>query len=191
MSASRIVAEPGTITGSIGVVTGKFNLSGLFAKLGLNAEYLATSDNATLDWPYQNYTPAQRESVRGTMRDIYDHFLRGVAEGRHLKVEAVDKIAQGRAWTGERAKQLGLVDELGGLDTAIARAKELAKIPASERVSLVYLPPPRSIVERILDLASGASVLVPGPALREQLAHLESLAREPVWAVLPGVPQVQ
>jgi protease-4 len=191
MSASKIVAEPGTLTGSIGVVTGKFTLRGLFDKLGLKQDYVATTENSTLDWSYQNFTPAQRESVQRTMRDIYESFLRGVAEGRHLRVEAVNKIAQGRVWTGERAKQLGLVDELGGLDTAVARARELARIPPGESVSLLYLPPPKSLFEKLLDLASAASVFGPGPSLREWLAQLDSLARQPVWAVLPGVPQVQ
>lgn len=191
MSASKIVAEPGTLTGSIGVVTGKFTLRGLFDKLGLKQDYVATAENSTLDWSYQNFTPAQRESIQRTMRDTYESFLRGVAEGRHLKVEAVDKIAQGRVWTGERAKQFGLVDELGGLDTAIARARELARIPPSESVSLLYLPPPKSLFEKLLDLASAASAFGPGPSLREWLAQLESLARQPIWAVVPGVPQVQ
>jgi len=194
MSASRIVAEPGTLTGSIGVFTGKFDVSGLFKKLGLSVDSVTTTGNSTLDWPYRHYTPAERQAVERTMRDVYQNFLAGVADGRHMKVEAVDKIAQGRVWTGERARQLGLVDELGGLHTAIARARELAKIPPSEAVSLVYLPPPRSLFERILDLTGGAQVRGgwgPGAALKEWLGRIESLAEVPTWAILPGVPWVQ
>jgi protease-4 len=191
MSANRIVAEPGTITGSIGVISGKFNLRGLYEKLGLSKDYVATTDNATLDWPFQNFTQTQRQSVLHFMHDVYRHFLEGVSEGRHMPVEAVDKIAQGRVWTGERAHQLGLVDELGGLDTAIAAAKELTHIPQSEKVSLVFLPPPKSLVEKILELLSGAGMLSPGVSPREWLEKLESMARQPVWAILPAEPQVE
>lgn len=194
MSASKIVAEPGTLTGSIGVYAGKFDLSGLFQKLGLSVDSVTTTENSTLDWPYQRFTAAQRQSVERSMRDVYENFLEGVAQGRHMKVETVDKIAQGRVWTGERARQLGLVDELGGLHTAIARARELAKIPPSESVSLVYLPPPRSLVERILDLTEGArvwGVWGQAPALKEWLGRIESLAGVSAWAILPGVPEVE
>ncbi len=191
MSANKIVAEPGTITGSIGVISGKFNLRGLYDKLGLSKGYVATTDNATLDWPFQNYTPAQREAVQRYMRDIYQNFLQGVAEGRRMQVKAVDRIGQGRVWTGERARQLGLVDELGGLDTAIAAAKELARIPQSEELTLVFLPAPKSLFDKILDLMSGAQTLSLGVSPREWLQRLESLAREPVWVILPAVPQVR
>jgi protease-4 len=191
MSANRIVAEPGTITGSIGVVGGKLNLLGLYQKLGLSKDYLATSENSTLDYPFQNFTPAQRESILKYMRDIYGNFIQGVAEGRKMKVEAVDKIGQGRVWSGERARQLGLVDELGGLDAAITAAKALAKIPASERVSLIYLPPPKSLFETIRDLLDGMGVWTRGATLRRQLEYVEALARTPAWTLLPAVPEVR
>ncbi len=191
MSANRIVAEPGTITGSIGVLTGKFNLLGLYQKLGLTKDQVTTTENSTLEYAFQNFTPAQKELIQQNMRDTYNGFLAGVAQGRHMKVADVDKIAQGRVWTGERAKQLGLVDELGGLHTAIARARVLAKIPPDETVSLVYLPPRRSWLEKLSDLAAGAEALRGTLSPRAWLAQLEALARQPVWAVLPGVPEVQ
>jgi len=103
----------------------------------------------------------------------------------------VDKIGQGRVWSGERARQLGLVDELGGLDTAIAAAKTLAKIPPSEPASLIYLPPPRSLVEKMRDLMGGMSVLGRGITLRKRLEQIETLARTPAWTLLPVVPEVQ
>ena len=190
-SADRIVAEPGTITGSIGVVTGKYNLHGLFDKLGLSEDLVATTENATLDWPFQNFTPAQRQSVQKNMRDIYESFLARVAEGRHMKVGDVDKIGQGRVWTGEQAFRLGLVDELGGLDTAIARARKLAKIPAQEKTSLLLLPPRRAFLERLLDLFGEARFLSAGAAPGTWLRSLECLARQPAWAILPGVPEVE
>ncbi|MGA2629079.1 MAG: signal peptide peptidase SppA [Terriglobia bacterium] len=191
MSANKIVAEPGTITGSIGVLTGKLNLLGLYEKLGLSKDQIATTDNSTIDYPFQNFTPGQRESILKYMHEIYGNFLQGVAEGRKMNVAAVDKIAQGRVWSGARAKQLGLVDELGGMDTAIAAAKNLAKIPAGEQVALVYLPPPRGLVEKIRDLVDGASVMTPSVAALRWMERIEALARIPAWTVLPAVPEIQ
>jgi len=190
-SANRIVAEPGTITGSIGVVTGKFNILGLYAKLGLSTDSVKTTENSTLDSPFQNYTPAQREIVQKNMRDIYQDFLEGVAQGRHLKVDQVDKIGQGRVWTGERALQLGLVDELGGLHTAVGRARELAKISRGEKVSLLYLPPRRSLLERVLGLMSDTEMAGGRISPLTWLKSIESLAGEPVWAILPAVPELR
>jgi protease IV len=191
MSANRIIAEPGTITGSIGVLMGKFNIQGLYEKLGLSTDFIATTENSTLEYPLQNFTPSQREIVLRNMRETYNDFLSGVAAGRHMKVEDVDKIAQGRVWTGERARQLGLVDELGGLHTAITRARELAKIPANESVGLLMLPPRRSFFERLLDTSQDDSAFAPTPSLQVWLGKLESLASYSVWTILPGIPQVQ
>lgn len=191
MSANRIVAEPGTITGSIGVFAGKLNILGLYEKVGLTKDHISTTENSSINWPFQNFTPAERASILKYMHDIYDNFLKGVAEGRHMDVAAVDKIAQGRVWAGERAQQLGLVDELGGLDAAIAAAKKLAEIPATEQVDLVYLPPPKPLFERIRDLLSGVSIFDRGPALTRWLERFEALARVPAWTLLPAVPEVQ
>ncbi len=140
MSGSKILADPSTLTGSIGVVFGKFNLAGLYALLGLSTDHLASSESATLLWEQQNFTAAQREVVLKFMRDIYARFTQGVAEGRKMSVEAVDKIGKGRVWTGAQAKDLGLVDEVGDFNRAVAVAKELAKIEAKTRVKLVRYP---------------------------------------------------
>ncbi len=191
MSANKIIAQPGTVTGSIGVITGKFNIKGLYDKLGMTKDLVTTTENSTLDWPFQNYSPAQRESVAKNMRDIYHDFIAGVAAGRHMKVEDVDKIAQGRVWTGERALKLGLVDEMGGLDSAIAAAKQLAKIPRQEEVTLVYLPPSKTLLEKIRDLMDFTAYFSPAASLERWLRPLEALSREPVGALLPGVPEVQ
>ena len=170
---------------------GKFNIQGLYEKLGLSTDFIATTENSTLEYPFQNFTPPQREILLRNMRETYNDFLRGVAAGRHMKVEDVDKIAQGRVWTGERARQLGLVDELGGLHTAIARARQLAKIPPGEKVSLLLLPPHRSFFERLLDTSDDESAFAPTASLQEWLGKLKSLASSSVWMILPEVPQVQ
>jgi protease IV len=198
MSANKIVAQPGTITGSIGVLTGKFTLRGLYAKLGLSKDYVKTTDNATLDYLFENFTSTQRDAILRLMRETYRAFVQGVADGRRLPLETVDKIAQGRVWTGERARQLGLVDRLGGLDTAIATAKELARIPPSEQITLLRLPEPRSLVDNLLDLLSGEDALQNTAGARlgtlsvpSWLKAVKTLAHEPVWALLPSVPQVE
>ena len=189
MSADKIVAEPGSITGSIGVFTGKFNILGLYQKLGLSTDYVATSENATLDYPFQDYTPAQRESVQKSTQAIYGNFLAGVSQGRHMPVEAIDKIAQGHIWTGERAKHLGLVDELGGLDRAIAVARDLAHLSPLERVTLERLPPKRTLFEQLFQTFEETKAQTESASPRAWLQRIEMLARQPAWAVVPEVPQ--
>jgi len=191
MSADRIIAEPGTITGSIGVLMGKFNIQGLYEKLGLSTDFIATTENSTLEYPFQNFSPSQREVVLRNMRETYGDFIKGVAAGRHMKVEEVDKIAQGRVWTGERARQLGLVDEIGGLHTAIARARELAKIPTDSHVGLLTLPEHQTFFERLMAASHDDTALAPLPSIKAWLGKLESLAHYSVWTVLPGIPEVQ
>jgi protease-4 len=191
MPANRIFAEPGTITGSIGVLMGKFNIRGLYEKLGLSTDFVATTENSTLEYPFQNFTPPQRDIILKNMRGTYSDFLQNVAAGRHMKVEDVDKIAQGRVWSGERARQLGLVDQMGGLHTAIARARELAGIPAGEKVKLLRLPAHRTFFERLMDFSEDEDTFAPAPSLRSWLGRLESLGSYSVWAILPGVPEVR
>ena len=149
--ANKIVADPNTITGSIGVIIGKFNISGLYNMLGLSTDQVTTSDNATLFSFQQNFTPAQRAWVEKSLHDTYDQFIKGVAQGRGMTVDAVDKIGKGRVWTGAQAKNLGLVDELGGVGTAIRLAKQLAHIPATGRVSIVRFPEEKSFLQQLFE----------------------------------------
>jgi protease-4 len=150
--AAKIVAEPDTETGSIGVLAGKMNLAGLYRLLGLSTDYVTTSDNATLFSNQQSFTPAQQAYIQKSLQETYETFTRTVAADRHMSVEAINKIAKGRVWTGAQAKQLGLVDYLGGLDRAIGVAKQLAKIPERQSVSIVRLPRPKSLFEQLLQL---------------------------------------
>ena len=149
--ARKIVADPDTITGSIGVLIGKFNLSGLYALLGMSTDYVATSDNATIFSDQQNFTPDQEALIQKSLNDTYSEFTEGVARGRHMSVAAVDKIAKGRVWSGAQAKQLGLVDELGGLDTAIKVAKQLLHIPENEPVHIVRYPQEKTFWQLLLE----------------------------------------
>jgi protease-4 len=150
MSASKILADRGTLTGSIGVVFGKLNMSGFYDMIGYTSDHLATSDNATFLSEQQNFTPAQRESVQKMMNGIYGSFTKGVSEGRHMTVERVNEIGRGRVWTGLQGKEIGLVDEVGGLTRAIAVARGLAKIPADAKVQLVYYPTEKTLFENLV-----------------------------------------
>jgi protease-4 len=173
------------------VLSGKFNLAGLYDKLGLSTDYIATTPNSTLEYPLQSFTPEQRDLEMKNMTETYHDFIQGVAEGRHMKIEDVDKIAQGRVWTGERALKLGLVDELGGLHTAIARARELAKIPANENIGLLMLPERRSFIERLLKPNGEDGAFAPALSLQAWIGRLESLSEYSVWTIMPGVPEAQ
>ncbi|HUJ29695.1 MAG TPA: signal peptide peptidase SppA [Candidatus Acidoferrum sp.] len=149
--ARKIVADPDTITGSIGVLIGKFNISGLYGLLGMSTDYVATSENATLFSDQQNFTPAQRAAIDKSLQETYAEFTQGVARGRHLSIEVVNQIAKGRVWSGEQAKQLGLVDELGGMDRAIEVAKQLAYIPPSESVRIIRYPVEKTFWELLFE----------------------------------------
>jgi protease IV len=149
--ANKIVAEPNTITGSIGVVIGKMNLSGLYNLLGVSTDSVTTSDNATLFSDQQNFTPEQRAFIQNSIQEMYGEFTRNVAEGRGMTPAAVDAIGQGRVWTGAQAKKLGLVDELGGLDRAIEVAKQLAAIPAAQHVRIVRFPEEKNLLEQLFE----------------------------------------
>ncbi len=169
MSARKIVADGGTLTGSIGVVLGKLNISGLYEMIGLSTDQLQTSENATIFSEQQNFTPAQREKIQNMMQSLYKDFCKGVADGRHMTVDRVNEIGRGRVWTGVQAKEIGLVDEVGGLTRAIAMAREMSGIPAGEKVRLVYYPREKTFFENLLagdEKTSGTKILT----------HLQGLA---------------
>jgi protease-4 len=151
VNANKIVADPNTITGSIGVLIGKLNISGLYNLLGLSTDYVATSDNATIFWDQQNFSTTQRTYIERSIHQTYAEFTAGVAAGRNMPVKKVDEIGKGRVWSGTQAKKIGLVDELGGLDRAVEVAKQLAHIPASQSVRIVRFPEEKSILQMLLE----------------------------------------
>ncbi|HEV2290008.1 MAG TPA: signal peptide peptidase SppA [Candidatus Acidoferrales bacterium] len=188
MSADKIVADPETITASIGVFSGKMNLSGLYQLLGISTDYIATSENATLYSDQSDFTPEQQQSVQKMLQDIYANFTRGVSKGRNLSLGTVDKIGKGRVWSGEQAKSLGLVDYLGGTDRAIAIAKQLAHIPAGESVELVRLPKPETFFELLFNRLQGDVSAPPDEytAVQSMIHRLSVMARtEPVRVQMP------
>ena len=151
MPADKIVAEPATLTGSIGVVMIKFVIDGTLKKMGVNMEAVTQGKYADLYSPIRPFSPEERAKVLEHMQATYDTFVEKAAAGRNTTPEKIDAVAQGRVWTGSQAKALGLVDELGGLNTAIAIAKERAKIARDAEVELIVYPPKKSLYESLAD----------------------------------------
>jgi protease IV len=156
MPAHAIVAEPATLTGSIGVVMVKFVIDGTLQKLGINMETVSEGRYATLYSPLRPFSPDERAKVEAHMQATYDTFVEKAAAGRNSTPERIDAIAQGRVWTGRQARDLGLVDELGGLQRALAIAREHAKLEPDTEVELVVYPPRRPLYE-VLSNPFGAS----------------------------------
>lgn len=149
MTGDPVVAYPGTLTGSIGVIYGKVNLKGLYDKLGISKEILKRGRFADIDSDSQPMTPEGRKKLQEGIESIYAGFLKRVSEGRKLPVDQVDRVAQGRVWLGEQALGIKLVDELGGLDQAVTLLKKKANIPAGEGVRLVAYPGRRSLFDQL------------------------------------------
>ena len=147
MASPYIVAQPGTLTGSIGVITGKFVTGGVYEKLGANIDGVSFGKNANIASPARPFSDSERAKIEAMMQDTYDEFVEKAAQARNMPPEKLDAVAQGRVWTGRQAKAIGLVDELGGLSHAIAAAKQRAKIAADADVEVVVYPPRRSVYE--------------------------------------------
>jgi protease IV len=156
MSGDPIVAYPGTLTGSIGVVFGKPNLHGLYDKLGIDKELLSRGRFAGVDSDYEPLSPEGRAKLREGIDSDYRDFVTKVADSRRKNFNDIEPLAQGRVWLGQRAKQNGLVDELGGLDRAIELIKQRAKIAPSEKVTLVTYPGKKSVFDLLLNDRSDA-----------------------------------
>jgi protease-4 len=162
--AARIVAEPGTITGSIGVLGGKFNVSPATQKIYLNSGAVTRGANVEMFDEFTDFTPDQMKIFQDQLLgDTYQKFLKVVADSRHMTIDAVNDIAQGRVWTGEQAAQNRLVDEIGGFSEALAAAKKAAKLPPDREVALVELPEQPSALAKLL--SGGGLVTASAPQL--------------------------
>ena len=188
MAAHRIVAQPQTLTGSIGVLSGKVNLEKLLSGLGVTIEEVVRGGRGDMFTPFRPWTPEERALVRKQILWIYDRFLAQAAEGRKLAKADVDKIGRGRVWTGRQAREIGLVDEIGGLDEALALAKELAGIARDEEVRLSVWPKRVSLLRGLLGGSpEGTSARWPA-ALRRLVDWAAALRGDGMWAVMPLVP---
>lgn len=135
--ATKVVANPGTITGSIGVASGKVSIGKALAEYGINIQQLVTAKNAGMWSNSEEFSPDEWAKMQQNLDHIYDLFLKKVSEGRNLSVEEVRKIAKGQVWTGVKAKELGLVDELGGFLKAIDITKQLINVPEETPINII------------------------------------------------------
>jgi protease-4 len=185
MAAHKIVAQPQTLTGSIGVVFGKPNMRKFYDKLGITAEKLTYGNRADIFSTFKKWTPVERQMIKTEILWLYDQFLTKVAQGRKMTKEQVDTIGKGRVWTGSQAKELGLVDEIGGLSRAIELAKELAGIPAKEQVRLVIQPKKISLFDMIFGRRYIKTDFGLDPKWEKTLSTLRLLENENIWAIMP------
>ena len=149
-SAAKIIAQPSTITGSIGVVAGKPVLRGFYDWLGISNEYVLRGKNAGMFRETEKFSDDERAKFEEWIKTTYyQDFVPKVANGRKKDPQYVDSVGQGRVWTGSQARDKGLVDEFGGLDKAIEVAKQLAKIPADKGVERVILPYPTTFLQEL------------------------------------------
>lgn len=158
-NANRIIAHPSTQTGSIGVYSSKQVVKGLYEKLGITSEHISRGKQAAIFRDDEPFTAAERKLFEGRLNEFYyQEFLPRVAKGRNRDVEYIDSVGQGRVWSGAQAKEVGLVDEFGGLDRAVEVAKELASIPKDKEIRRVILPTPRSFVQQLLTKGDKAEI---------------------------------
>ena len=150
-SAAKIIAQPSTITGSIGVVAGKPVMRGFYDWLGISNEYVLRGKNAGMFRETEKFSDDERAKFEDWIKTTYyQDFVPKVAKGRNKDAGFIDSVGQGRVWTGAQAKDRSLVDEFGGLDKAIEVAKQLAKIPADKGVERVILPYPTTFLQELL-----------------------------------------
>jgi protease IV len=169
MGADKIVAEPATITASIGVLAGKMVTTGFWNKVGITFDAVQRGRHATFFSTSTKYTPEEREIFTSWLERIYKDFVGKVAKGRGKTYDEIHAVAQGRVWSGEDALRLGLVDELGGLSQALRQALVLAHIDPESRVRLVVLPEPKSWFAQFW---GGQETRSPYTALQRQVRKL-------------------
>ena len=175
-SASKILAQPSTITGSIGVVAGKPVMKGFYDWLGITNEYVLRGKTAGMFRETEKFSDEERAKFEDWIKNTYyNDFVPKVARGRKKDPKDVDAVGQGRVWTGSQAKDRGLVDEYGGLDRAIEVAKQLAKIPADKGVERVILPYPQTFLQELLS-SGGADTHT--QAEQQQRALMASLPED-------------
>ncbi|MBP88783.1 MAG: signal peptide peptidase SppA [Planctomycetaceae bacterium] len=194
MGCDKIFAEPGTLTGSIGVVGGKIALTGLYGKVGLNTDVISRGKNSGLLSIDQPFSDSERVVWKKMMEDVYRQFVEKAAAGRDMKAEQIEPLTGGRVWTGRQAKEKGLIDDLGTLREAIAFAKQQAGIGEDEKAELLILPKPKSIFDQLFDsgigiqsdFASQAAKSV--PELSRHLRTVERLRKlftKPAVCIMP------
>lgn len=188
MGADKILAEPGTLTGSIGVVGGKVALGGLMEKFGVTTDTITVGKNATMFSNVSPFSDEERAAMQRLMKETYNQFVTKAAKGRNMTAEALEKLARGRVYTGRQAKALGLVDEVGTVKDALAEAKSLAGLNRDAETELLILPEPQGLLESLFAPLDGRDVrvatLLPEP-LQAMLGKVDRIGR-----LLNGEPSV-
>jgi protease-4 len=188
MPGQMIVAQPATLTGSIGIYGGKMVLEGMMTKLGAGTATVADGANADIYSPFSRFDPPQRERLQHYMDTFYRTFVQRVADARKKSYDEIDAVARGRVWTGRQARDRGLVDRLGGLDVAIAAAKELAGIPADQDVDVVSYPTRRGLYDLLTEQLGGGGSGVFGVFARQRDARALLAATAPSRLFRRGEP---
>jgi len=152
-----IVVSGNTITGSIGSITGKFNMKGLYDKIGMTYDFVTKGPHALINSDYYDWTEEEAEMVADNHWRGFNAWVEDIAKHREMTFEEVDSVARGRVWTGRQAIERNLVDELGGIDAAIEIIKEKVEAPAGDNVTFVHYPVKKSFVESLMagELATG------------------------------------
>ena len=169
LGSGRVLADPATITGSIGVVSMHFDVSGLLRKLGISAHTIKEGKNPDMGELWRPYTADQKQRIEASMRRTYDLFRRRVSDARELSMEKVDELGRGHVYSGTDAKALGLVDQLGGLHQAIAVIRQRAGIAPRRTLELRVLPRRQTL----LDLLLGAMGILHFPTTVLPVCRLE------------------
>ena len=177
-NANKVVAQPSTITGSIGVVGGKPVVKGFYDWIGVTNEYVLRGTNAGLFRESEKFSDTERAKFQEFLKTTYDDFTSKVAKGRSKDQTYIDSIGQGRVWTGRQGKENGLVDEYGGLDKAIEIAKQLANIPADKGVQRIIRPVPPSLLEQIFSDDGEAETVANTPEMQQQAALLAAMPED-------------
>ena len=196
MGADKIFCEPGGITGSIGVVSGKLAVKGMYKKLGISTDLISRGENSGIFSGLRKWNDSERAAMLRMMEDCYDQFTSKAAAGRDMPVGQLKKLAGGRVYTGRQAKQNGLVDETGTLADAIAAAKKLAGVKSSEKVKTLILPEPVEFFEAMFgDLDKEKEVRLSleqlgmprdlSRAVRQLHTWQQLLEREPIGLFMP------
>ena len=196
-AADKIVAQPATLTGSIGVLAGKLVVSELFKKLGVSTDSAQIGANAAMFSSASDFSPQAHSRLEAFLDDTYRGFKDHVASGRHMTQDVVEEVAKGRVWTGEEAKARGLVDALGGYAEAIRLAKEAAKIPPEAPVKLTVFPREKQPLELLYERLSGKDSDEGGTAagsierslraVAPLMQHLDALLDSPVLLMMPAI----
>jgi protease-4 len=183
MGANSIFAQPSTITGSIGVVYGKFYLKGLYDKIGLNKEIIKRGQHADIFSDYTRFNEEEWTIIRGHMAAIYESFTTKASEGRKKKQPEIDAIGKGRVWTGDQALANGLVDKLGGFGAAVEEARKLGKIGDKDDYSFAVYPMRHGTFS---DMLGGAEATLSLPdELTMLLTYARIAEREHVLLLMP------